>query len=685
MAKFRITAPDGNTYEITAPDDASEEDVLAYAQLNYQSAPKAGQDFSDVQTRVTTGRGASVRQKPKIPRTTAELDAATGTNLDPASGMSRFQQARAGFGKAFADTGRGINQAVNAGQQVTVGLQSEAAKRLGLIDQRGQRAIINRVGVPLYERGLAMQAQEAAQRELDAPLTSTGAGLAGNVAGYASQIIGPGIALRGTTAGAALLPRTIGGNALQGVALGSAQPVASEDERLLNAGVGGLAGGAGAALPAAAGGLARTMRYGRPSGAERRAGKTLQDAMQGRPLNVEQSGVQGVNRTLGEASMDPGLMAIERNLRRTDPGSFVDIDAANNAARVAALQEIAGDEASMAAAIQARDAASDAARNAAFSEARIFDEAARRQAELSRTVALGSPVPASSGKDALTSAIRQYAQGLSGRSQVKGVIDRVASSVDEAPDSITGLYNARKDITDILEGKGGSETQAARAATRELMKLRSMVDDEIAKRATVGGMFPSSWGNYLNTFQRESVPINRMKIGQELLSRGRGAQDDILGNPLLQPGRFGRAAQNLEQVTQSATGFNKAKPGDYLTPDDLKVISSINDDLRRVSVRQANPAQPGSATFEAGSLARSMAQRGALQMAGRGAPLVGEMVKAYQEGMDKMLQEKLVFLVQNPKEAQRVLKALPPAQRSQLTQALMRLGSVSTSGAAFSE
>lgn len=41
MPKYRITAPDGNTYEITAPEGASEQEVLAYAQANYkqQAAP----------------------------------------------------------------------------------------------------------------------------------------------------------------------------------------------------------------------------------------------------------------------------------------------------------------------------------------------------------------------------------------------------------------------------------------------------------------------------------------------------------------------------------------------------------------------------------------------------------------------------------------------------------------------
>lgn len=38
MPKYRITAPDGQTYEVTAPEGASEQDVLAYAQANYQRA-----------------------------------------------------------------------------------------------------------------------------------------------------------------------------------------------------------------------------------------------------------------------------------------------------------------------------------------------------------------------------------------------------------------------------------------------------------------------------------------------------------------------------------------------------------------------------------------------------------------------------------------------------------------------
>ena len=41
MPVYRITSPDGNTYEVTAPEGATEQDVLAYAQQNYSSASAA--------------------------------------------------------------------------------------------------------------------------------------------------------------------------------------------------------------------------------------------------------------------------------------------------------------------------------------------------------------------------------------------------------------------------------------------------------------------------------------------------------------------------------------------------------------------------------------------------------------------------------------------------------------------
>lgn len=41
MAKYQITGPDGHNYEVSAPDDASEEDVLRHLQQNIEKAGPA--------------------------------------------------------------------------------------------------------------------------------------------------------------------------------------------------------------------------------------------------------------------------------------------------------------------------------------------------------------------------------------------------------------------------------------------------------------------------------------------------------------------------------------------------------------------------------------------------------------------------------------------------------------------
>ncbi len=46
MATYKITAPDGNAYNVTAPDDASQEQVLAYAQKSYKMAAAPAKETS---------------------------------------------------------------------------------------------------------------------------------------------------------------------------------------------------------------------------------------------------------------------------------------------------------------------------------------------------------------------------------------------------------------------------------------------------------------------------------------------------------------------------------------------------------------------------------------------------------------------------------------------------------------
>lgn len=114
---------------------------------------------------------------------------------NPTDGMSGWERAQAGFGKAFVDVGRGAGQL------------------LGLVDQAS--------------------IDEAKKR--DAPLMETGAGLTGNVVGNIAAAA-PMLAIPGAN--------TVGGAALTGAAQMALQPTASDESRLQNVALGAATGGA---------------------------------------------------------------------------------------------------------------------------------------------------------------------------------------------------------------------------------------------------------------------------------------------------------------------------------------------------------------------------------------------------------------------------------------------------------
>jgi hypothetical protein len=81
MAKYRITGPDGAAYEITAPDNATQAEILTFVQKNAPAKSKGQQDTEAWQK-----------------------------TIDPTDGMSGMEKFNAGIGKAFSDLGLGIRQ-----------------------------------------------------------------------------------------------------------------------------------------------------------------------------------------------------------------------------------------------------------------------------------------------------------------------------------------------------------------------------------------------------------------------------------------------------------------------------------------------------------------------------------------------------------------------------------------------
>jgi hypothetical protein len=90
VADFEVTAPNGKKFVVTAPQGASQDDVLAYAQQQFVAV-----NGSDSNAKY---RAMQVLEP-----------------VDPTDGMSFMDKFNSGIGKAFVDVGRGASQLVGKG------------------------------------------------------------------------------------------------------------------------------------------------------------------------------------------------------------------------------------------------------------------------------------------------------------------------------------------------------------------------------------------------------------------------------------------------------------------------------------------------------------------------------------------------------------------------------------------
>lgn len=636
---------------------------------------------------------------------------------DPTEGMSTGERFAAGFGRSFAELGRGIKQ--NA-TDAAIGLGSAFAGAPEF------RAALQQRAAPIQQR---QQADIDAARALDAPLLNTGAGTAGNITGVISQILGPGLALRSTRAAAAFLPTTVAGNAAQGAALGGLQPTVTGESQLANAAMGGAAGGAGAAvfrgLGAGVGAIRNAVRG--PDSVDRAAANVLTE-MAERPAEILQrqpSAVPGVQRTLAEETLDPGIARLERNMRSTS-NEFDTIDRSNNAARVSQLSRIAGTESEMASAEAARESATSSLRDQSFQEGRDFARMAGMMSDVERArlilqaqdvsaenlarqkananasrVFMGSGSPPvmqelpvmtqaeidsaarsvnRTGLEPLRNRLKFLSSQNAGETSVTSTLNRVGAALDASPNTLGGMYSVRKEINNLLSGKAGSDATASRSATRQLMQMRQEIDDEMTMRAP-------SFARYLSAYQDASLPINRMEIGRELMGRSSGGSvlDPVTGSQVLTPAQFSKMARDLDQVAAKATGFSKAKASDILNASDISIIKAIQDDLERQAFRATAGSGGGSPTFERLSLDQQLGRRAAGGLAAQipiAGPYVRDLIGVLDRTRNDRVKERLAYLVANPDEARRVLQSLPASGRSIVEKALTQISGATAAGAA---
>lgn len=187
MATFVVTAPDGKEYEITAPEGATQEQVMSYAQQNYAQATPQRSTMSELGRQVGLTARAGVTAATSIPAMLADPVAA-GINqlmgrkvMDlPSQGVQTLMTAA---GVPAPETG--LERAVQAGTAAMAGVPAQAA----LVGTSAALAplrqnLLQQVTAAGAGGTAAQKAQEVVQEATDNPIAAVIAGLAaGTVAG----------------------------------------------------------------------------------------------------------------------------------------------------------------------------------------------------------------------------------------------------------------------------------------------------------------------------------------------------------------------------------------------------------------------------------------------------------------------------------------------------------------------
>lgn len=534
----------------------------------------------------------------------ADQVAADRELYDPARGMSGFEKFVAGYGSAVPRLARGVGQL------------------MGLVSQE--------------------DVDEA--KRLEAPLMRTGAGAAGNIAGNIAAAI-PTVAIPGAN--------TLAGSAVIGAGMGFAQPVASDESRLENTVIGGAAGAGGVALGRAVkAGYQGAKALAEPfyqAGRDRIAGRAIQRFADDPAAVAAARGgrsITGATPTLAEETGDSGMARLQDALRSLDPQIAGRIDARlaeNNAARVGALRDLAGDGGKLDYFIADRDAVAgqlyDAARRAGIDPAALTPAAQANMATFAQRL-----------PDAVLDEARQLAK-ISGEPMTDAT-------------SVQGLHWVKKALDSLIARETGPK------GSPEFLRAYTGLKNDLLK-----GMdeLSPAYATARQTYAAMSRPINQMEVLQHVLRNGTSATSDLAGNPRLLPDALMRTLRDEPRLIRQATGSGQKALQDLLEPDQLQMLRAIASEADRTGAVARAGNGPGSATAQRlasqNVLRQLVGPTGLPQSWAEGAlanTVVGKPLNLLYGGVaEPRIQQALAEAVLDPARARQMLLSARPATGGQ--------------------
>lgn len=620
MPKYIIESPDGKKYEVTAPDSASQNDVLAFVMSQH----------------------ATQTEKPKLD--------------DPSLLV--------GIGKGMNDVARGLGDLV--GKPNWTGIEP---------DKNADKAIND------------------------------------SVVGSIGQVIGNAAATLPTM----LIPgaNTVTGGALIGAGTGALTTEGNLNQRMESGAIGGIAGAASSLIPYAANLVAKAFApFGSTKQKEKIVGRMLNSITEENApdiiarLESAQPRVAGTKPTAAEVANSGGIAAMQRFVASANPENYAYRDMENKAARYAALQGIAGDEAKLQAAKQARRNATSSAYESVHDSfiqsnpdlERILETDAGRQAvanarklaaneyrQFGEKTPLFNPPqdfeqqatkptaqhwtqqPINYEKDNMLTAIRKlgginkdlaqqtygnemWRDGLGhglfrndggmslddmamrlhehgyieaqdanpndlARALYAGVGNNMFSNGKQSFDNVYTREPSENDLlmerlsrlTDALEQKNAPKPQPKQTSPfeksyygrdlhnvqRSLSAMASDPNADPVMRHSIGNVL----GDYKNVLEKNipellsvnkryeelSQPINQMQVGQELLNKLGGSLTQHGASASEMANRYATALNDVKgNLVKNATSGIKRDLKDVMTPDQMGVLNGVAQDLARV-------------------------------------------------------------------------------------------------------
>ena len=519
----------------------------------------------------------------------------------------------------------------------------------------------------------------AASRKLDRPLMNTGAGTLGNIAGNIGMALTPGAALKAASAipqlaraapalaaaGSTLMaPRTIGAGLAVGGGMGLIQPATDMGERGLNVALGA---GAGALVPAAqwAGRTAwSALEPFSQGGRTAIVGRALRDAAGKDPDGVAQALktaprqiIPGSELTVAQAAKSPSLAALERAASAVNPtvtNEYGARMAAQGAARATALDSIAGDAATVAAAKGARSAATN----------ELYDQTGNVMVKMDGELEslLRRPSMASALNDARKLAADR-GQRLSFDRPAGGAFAGVGAP-REAETFLDGrsLHTLKMALDDASDA--GTSVQKGIAANQ----LGAIRDNKTAYLKWLEARLPE-YGQARQTYRQMSQPVNAMETAQAIRDK---ATNRVSG--AMTPAAYMRALD--DKTAQQATGMSNATLQGVFNPSQQVRLAQIGQDLQAANFAQTAGRGVGSDTVQKLAYSNMLNQAGVPTFLRNFVPgqVVGNVLaqgaQAGYSNANQKLAEQLALALLNPQEAARMMAQASPALRNKLGEAL---------------